>query len=70
MTKASVMALIQKGVQDSMKQLLKNKKRKRDESNFNAETADDAESEANNSIDLDEFDDIVLSPDEDEESNT
>jgi hypothetical protein len=70
-TKASVMALIQKGVQDSMKQFLKNKKRKRDESNFNAETAEvDAESEANNSIDLDEFDDIVLSPDEDEESST
>jgi hypothetical protein len=70
-TKESVMAFIQKGVQDSIKQFLKNKKRKRDESNFNAETAEaDAESEANNSIDLAEFDDIVLSPDEDEESST
>jgi actin-related protein len=62
-SKGSVMAFVQKSVEESMKKFVRDKKRKRDESHFNTENI--AKSSGDDDFDIDGFNDIVLSSDDD-----
>lgn len=62
-TKATVMSLVEKSVKASMKKLMNNnKKRKLSETNFNIETSE----KEGETFDIDDFEDLVLSSDEED----